>query len=202
MNRVLALAALLAVCPASAATLESASTDVDLLLKELSAIKSDAAPADSAAPAAKEAPDFELIDAQALLQGTIGKTTLKEFRGKAVLLDFWSTRCPPCRAATATMQELHRKYADQGLVVIGLSQDSNPDAVKAYLKEHGVGYRILLDLNGKAANDYQVDAIPTFILIDAGGKVLWQETGYEDGLKTELEKQVEAALKTVTPLHP
>ncbi|MDD5657296.1 MAG: TlpA disulfide reductase family protein [Elusimicrobia bacterium] len=118
------------------------------------------------------------------------RISLKQFRGRVVLLDFWSTLCGPCRAATPHVAELHRKYAAQGLVVIGIDVQESADKVKAYLKEKRVPYPVLLDSDARVANNYGVQAIPSFFIIDAKGAVIWQRVG----LKDDMEGRIREAL--------
>ena len=193
-------ASLLAATPSFAVTLEAAADEASRLTKDFS-LK----PAADDPPAAqdlREAPDFSLLDVRNLFKGDMRKTTLREFRGKVVLLDFWATWCGPCKEATPTIVDLHKKYATKGLVVIGMNLNEAPDRVKAYVEEHGVEYRVLLDLNANASRAYGVLSIPAFYLIDAEGKIVWQESGYYDGMKPDFEKQIESALKAVNPQSP
>jgi cytochrome c biogenesis protein CcmG, thiol:disulfide interchange protein DsbE len=136
------------------------------------------------------APDFALQRVPSSSAGA-ARTTLNEFRGQVVLLDFWSTLCGPCRAATPTLATLHEKYGKRGLVVIGIDLQESAAKVKEYVKEHQVPYRVLLDSDASVARKYGVSAIPAFFVIDAKGAIVWRRTALR---AEEMEEQVQKAL--------
>jgi len=138
-------------------------------------------------PVGQAAPDFALQN----VSGRSGRTTLKEFRGRVVLLDFWSTLCGPCQAATPTMAMLHEKYGKQGLVVIGIDVQEPFAKVKEYVREHQVPYRVLLDADARVSEKYGIAAIPAFFIIDAQGAIAWRRTALR---AEEMEEQIQKAL--------
>lgn len=119
----------------------------------------------------RPAPDFSLSD----LHGA--EMRLSTLRGKAVLLNFWYSSCPPCRRETPDLVTLHRRYATRGLEILGINLDDIliPDAghgpLKAFLAEFKVPYPVLLadtevfDLYGG------VPVQPITFLVDRTGKV-------------------------------
>jgi thiol-disulfide isomerase/thioredoxin len=141
----------------------------------------------------KEAPEFQKI------KGWLNSKPLKlkNLRGKIVLLDFWGTWCGPCIAAIPELTELHEKYSDKGLVIIGIHDDSM-DSVKDLEKElekltveHWKGKKILFVLaldgggncpiegtqqatRGATTAAYGINSFPTMVLIDKQGKVVEQ----------------------------
>jgi len=113
------------------------------------------------------APDFTL----GLLDG--GEVTLSELQGNVVLVNFWTSWCPPCRKEMPAIESVYRSYKDIGLVVIGLNltaQDSKPD-VSAFVQEMGVTFPIALDINNAVGNSYRVTALPTSFFIDRKGVI-------------------------------
>jgi len=113
------------------------------------------------------APDFTL----SLLDG--GEITLSELRGQVVLVNFWTSWCPPCRKEMPAIESVYRNYKDIGLVVIGLNltaQDSRPD-VSAFVQEMGVTFPIALDINNAVGISYRVTALPTSFFIDRKGVI-------------------------------
>ncbi len=122
------------------------------------------------------------------------------FGGKVYLIDVWAEWCPPCKGSTPTLIDLHNKYADKGLVVIGINIDtsSNVPSAKDYSEEHGIPYPILWDSQGYAVGGKFVqDGIPNFTLVDSQGKILKEHTGMlssgSPGL-TEIERLIKQAL--------
>src|SRR5262245_41943398 len=84
------------------------------------------------------APEWELKDVD-------GKSVkLSDFKGKVVILDFWATWCLPCRMEIPGFVDLQKKYADQGLVVIGVSLDDGHEVVKSFMNRQGVNYSVVL----------------------------------------------------------
>ena len=113
------------------------------------------------------APDFKLD----LLDG--GTVTLSELKGKVVLVNFWTSWCPPCRKEMPAIESVYRSYKDIGLVVIGLNltaQDSK-QATALFVQEVGVTFPIALDLENSVGNLYRVTALPTSFFIDRKGVI-------------------------------
>jgi len=113
----------------------------------------------------KESPNFE----ERTLAGE--KVSLSDFRGKVVLLSFWASWCPPCRAELPTIAKLHEAYKDKGLVVFGVN-DEDKGTAKKYLEKASLDLPTLDDSSEKAHKLYRVSAIPTVYVIDANGKVV------------------------------
>jgi peroxiredoxin len=120
---------------------------------------------------------------------------LRDLRGKVVLLDFWAVGCPPCRIEMPELHKLQRKYAAQGLRIIGVTQmDPTAQQARAALKELGVTYPALLDPDEKIGRRYQLEAHPTTVLIDRRGIVRMVNTGYLKGEEKEIESAIRALL--------
>jgi len=112
-----------------------------------------------------KAPDFTLRDIS-------GKTvSLKDFKGKLILLNFWATWCTPCRWEMPEMQALYQVYKDQGFVIVAVSLDKEAEAVARFVKEAKLTYPILLDSDFQAARAYRVPGPPTTFLIGPDGEV-------------------------------
>lgn len=127
-------------------------------------------PRAQAGSAAKEgfaAPDFTLD----LLNG--GTVSLSELRGKVVLINFWTSWCPPCRLEMPAIEKTYRSYKEIGFVVIGVNltaQDSEQAAAN-FAKEIGVTFPIALDRDNTIGNLYRVTALPTSFFIDRNGVI-------------------------------
>lgn len=121
----------------------------------------------------KVAPDFTLTS-------TDGKTIrLSDFRGKVVVLDFWATWCPPCKAEIPDFIKLYSQYKDDGFQMLGVSLDRGGlDAVKPFMKDYGVNYPIMLG-NDQVVSDYGgISGIPTTFVIDKQGVIRASFIGY------------------------
>ncbi len=114
-------------------------------------------------------------------------------RGKVVLLNLWATWCGPCRYEIPELQKLHDANAGRGFEVIGVSlDDGGADMVKQFAAEHKITYPVLLDPDGKLANIFQTSEVPTSVLIDRKGKIIWKQLGpiTEADVKTLMDKAI------------
>ncbi|WP_284141214.1 TlpA disulfide reductase family protein [Virgibacillus sp. LDC-1] len=109
------------------------------------------------------APDFELKT----LDGESVK--LSDFRGKRVMLNFWATWCPPCRAEMPDMQKFHENK-DVVILAVNLTDtESSRQDVPDFTKDFGLTFRILMDEDLSVSTTYQIQPIPTSFLIDSKG---------------------------------
>ena len=128
------------------------------------------------------APDFSLKSLQ-------GKTVkLSDHKGKVVMLEFWATWCPPCRAAIPGVEKLHKTYKDKGLVVLSISMDQGGwDSVRTFVKDYGMTYPVLIGTDD-AATKYQVRTIPMTVIINKDGKIVKRYIGI--GSPEDIEKDI------------
>lgn len=113
-----------------------------------------------------------------------------ELRGKAILIDFWATWCPPCLKAIPELNELHESYGED-LVVIGLSKQ-DPVVVREFANETAMHYALACDTEGRLSDVIGVDAIPHVLFISTDRTVRWQGFPFspEDPLTMELVGQL------------
>jgi thiol-disulfide isomerase/thioredoxin len=132
------------------------------------------------------APDFTL-------QELSGKSvTLSDMKGKVVLLEFWATWCPPCRASIPGIERLHEKYKNKGVVVLAVSLDEGGwDGVQSFVKEHGIQYTVLKG-NDDVGAKYQVRSIPMLLVIDKEGKIMRRYLGF--GSDEDVESDIKPLL--------
>jgi len=97
---------------------------------------------------------------------------LADLRGKAVWLNFWASWCPPCQSETPVLRDVAARYADRGLVVIGISvQEASADNVAQYVARYQLGYTIAADVTGEIYRLYHPPGLPTSIFIGPEGAV-------------------------------
>lgn len=127
------------------------------------------------------------------LQDMSGKTVkLSDYKGKVVLLEFWATWCPPCRASVPGLEKLHNAYKDKGLVVLAVSVDQGSwDVVKSFMTEYGITYTVLKGTDD-VAEKYQVRNIPMLLVLNKEGKISKRYMGF--GSDEELERDIKAYL--------
>jgi thiol-disulfide isomerase/thioredoxin len=96
---------------------------------------------------------------------------LAAFKGKTVLLDFWATWCPPCRADGPALDKLYKKYGQQELMILGISVSEERAIVEKYLAEHPHAFPVVLTTENEMPRPYQIGIFPTYIVIDKDGNV-------------------------------
>ena len=120
---------------------------------------------------------------------------LSDFKGQIVLIDFFYKSCYPCMQALPALQDLHERYKDKGLRIIGIDpyDTKEKDDIDNFLAKRGVTYTVLL--GGKdVAKEYHVSGYPTIYLIDNEGKVLFTQVGYGEGTEEKLEEAIKQNL--------
>ncbi len=132
-------------------------------------------------------PAWELKD----LQGQTVRSS--DFKGQVLVLDFWATWCPPCRAEVPNLIALEKKFGSQGLKVVSISLDeAGPEAVKKFVKKLGISYRVLMS-NDKVLESFGgISAIPAAFIIDRTGRIVQQHIGFVT--EAELEEEIKPLL--------
>lgn len=117
----------------------------------------------------KQAPDFK---AESL--AITGKTvTLADFKGKAVLLEFWATWCGPCRETMPVIDEVYKEFGPKGLQVVSLTNEDRA-TVEAFAAKSDVTYPLFLDVGGSANQAYGITGIPDAVVIGKNGSIVWR----------------------------
>jgi thiol-disulfide isomerase/thioredoxin len=123
------------------------------------------------------------------------KFDLASEKGSVLLLNLWATWCAPCRFEIPELDKLHAKYADRRFKVIGVSVDEGgPADVKQFLSEQKISYPIAVDPEGKLATILHTSVLPTSVLIDRGGNVVWKHFGVVNTSDASLTQALESAL--------
>ncbi|MBV9268817.1 MAG: TlpA family protein disulfide reductase [Acidobacteriaceae bacterium] len=135
----------------------------------------------------KPAPDFSLRDANG------ASVKLSDYKGKVVLLNFWATWCGPCALEIPWFEEFEQQFKSRGFEVLGVSMDEDGwKAVKPYLVEHRVNYRVVLGNDSVTQLYGGVDSLPTSFLIDRDGKVAYVHVGLAG--KNEYQDEIQNLL--------
>lgn len=117
-------------------------------------------------------------------------------KGKVVFVNVWATWCGPCRMEIPELQKLHDKYNSRGFNVVGVSiDDTGVQDVKKFVDQQKVGYPIVIDAEGKLANILQTTVLPTSVILDRNGKIIWRQVGAlmpndVAGVETTIEKAI------------
>ena len=121
-------------------------------------------------PALASAASLESLDRKGL------DDLLSSHKGKAVMLNFFATWCPPCRMEIPDLVKIHEKYADKGVVIIGLSVDEDKNAVPGFLQKLGVKYPVYM-AGSSITRAFGISSIPFNVFVDKKGDVVLAGTG-------------------------
>ncbi len=149
---------------------------------------SNASSASSGNANAIPAPDFTLqtLDGESV--------SLSDYRGKLVMINFWASWCPPCNSEMPDLQRYYEQHQDDDFIILGVNYQDTPDKVQAFVEKYGVTFPILLDSDGRVANLFGVQGLPTSFFVDKEGNVLGYQPGpvtkemLEDGITPLLQK--------------
>tara|TARA_B110000467_G_C18310144_1_gene477530 strand:- start:237 stop:707 length:471 start_codon:yes stop_codon:yes gene_type:complete len=135
------------------------------------------------------APDFTLKNMQ-------GKNlNLTEQRGSIILVNFWASWCGPCRKEMPVLQSLQDKYQDLGVEVWGINVEQENQAGKDFLADLDLSFSIFFDQTNMLSATYQVEAMPTTVIIDRSGVVRYIFRGYKDGYEKKYAKAIKKLIR-------
>lgn len=132
-------------------------------------------------------PDFKLLG----MDGSVH--SLKEYRGKPVVINFWATWCTYCVSEMPALQAQWEKWRDQDLVMLGINTGEDRLTVDRFVKQVGVDFPILLDSENEAVQKYGIVPMPTTFFVDKKGKIISIHEGELDlnTLDEQIRKIVE-----------
>ncbi len=125
----------------------------------------------TAIPGRPPAPSFELPDDEGEMHA------LSDYQGKVVIINFWATWCPPCRAELPSMNRAWKKLKKQNVQMLALNVGEDEDTVFAFTGEQEIDFQILLDESGDIINRWPVSGLPTTFILDKQGRVVYRAVG-------------------------
>ena len=151
---------------------------------------------------------FYLFITFLISQNVSPNITLKKMNGKSVklseylnkgpvLINFWATWCSPCKKEMVFLDQFERRYKDNGLSILSISIDSQKSLahVRSYIRANNYTYDVFLDPNRQVFKKLNGNLMPTNVLIDKDGKVLWRHYGYIPGDEKNMDLKLRSALK-------
>ncbi|MDH4107840.1 MAG: TlpA family protein disulfide reductase [Gammaproteobacteria bacterium] len=135
-----------------------------------------------------------LAEAPAGFAANTDQLDLSSYRGKVVVVDFWASWCVPCRRSFPWLNQMQAKYADQGLVIVGVNMDAEPGEAEAFLEEFPADFRIVADPGGGLAKQFDVIAMPSSYVLDGNGQVVARHLGFKVKKQDEYEAAIQDAL--------
>jgi cytochrome c biogenesis protein CcmG/thiol:disulfide interchange protein DsbE len=100
-----------------------------------------------------------------------GTASLADYKGKPVLLNFWASWCEPCKAEAPVLERAHARLRRAGGAVLGVTVSDQSDDSRAFLREHGLSFPSLRDVDGRLGDDYGTTGVPETFVIDRDGRV-------------------------------
>jgi len=120
---------------------------------------------------------------------------LAAFEGKVVVLDFWASWCVPCRRSFPWWNTMQARYADEGLVIIGVNLDNDAEAAAGFLREFPADFRIYYDESKALARQFNVQAMPSSYILGRDGVVVSRHFGFKVKQQDEFEALLVDALR-------
>ncbi|MBT9614106.1 MAG: TlpA family protein disulfide reductase [Burkholderiales bacterium] len=123
--------------------------------------------------------------------------TLADYKGRVVLINFWATWCPPCRAEMPSMQRLKQAMKDKPFTILAVDMAESEADVRQFLKDikdTQLDFTILMDKDGKALKEWKVFVFPTSYVLDAEGKLRYSLLGSTEWDEFDTLKKIEALL--------
>ena len=117
-------------------------------------------------------------------------TSLGQFSGKVVYLDFWASWCAPCRSSFPLLNKLHQKLKAQGFEVVAINLDEDKANAKKFLLDFPVDFTVLHDSKGSWADEYVIESMPTSFIIDQKGTIQKVHRGFASDDIHELEQKI------------
>ena len=114
--------------------------------------------------------------------------------GKVVLVDFWASWCVPCRRSFPWLNAMHDKYAEQGLVIVGVNEDEKRDSAAEFLAKYPPQFTIVYDETKSLASRFKVVALPSSYVIGRDGEIVQRHFGFKVKKQHEYEAAIVEAL--------
>jgi Peroxiredoxin len=147
-------------------------------------------PSDLAAGARNDlavAPDFTLPDSS-------GTVSLRDFRGKVVLVDFWASWCVPCRQSFPWMSSMLDRYSAQGLVIVAINLDKKRETAETFLEAFPAPFVVAFDPAGRTAETFHVEAMPSSFIVSRDGRIVYSHSGFQQAKASIVEDRIKEAL--------
>ena len=131
-----------------------------------------------------DAPDFNLEDQD----GNFVK--LSGLKGKAIIVNFWATWCPPCRKEMPSMQRAWETLKQEDIEMLAINVGEDSDLIFAFTAEYPVDFPLLMDRDSKVVREWRVRGLPTTFIINPEGKIVYQAIGDREWDSPDLLEQI------------
>ncbi|WP_456404154.1 peroxiredoxin family protein [Thiolapillus sp.] len=143
----------------------------------------------TALPDKPKAPDFALKDVEGNLHH------ISDYKGKVVIVNFWATWCPPCRAEMPSMQRAWEQLREEGIMMLAIDVGEDEDAVFEFTASYPVEFPLLLDTESSVSEAWKVKGLPTTFVVDQWGRKVYRAVGGREWDAPDLLDKVRALKK-------
>ena len=105
------------------------------------------------------------------------RVSLSDYKGNVILINFWATWCPSCKAEIPDLEAAYRAHKGEGFVVLGVDLQEPRQAVERFVADMGMTYPVLLDENGSLMKEYRALGLPTSLIVDRDGVIRVRHAG-------------------------
>lgn len=134
----------------------------------------------------RKAPDFTLKD----MDGKVYK--LSQFRGNAVIINFWTSWCPPCAYEMPALNRAWKKTRKMKIKILAINVGENEDQIFSFLGKYPVDFPLIMDRSGNTVKQWKVIALPTTFVVDKNGYIVYRAVGGRDWDHDKLIQKVNA----------
>ena len=120
---------------------------------------------------------------------------LAEMQGEVVLVNFWASWCGPCREELPKLEEMHQKYKELGVKIVGINIDETRELSQKLLKDVEVNFSVLYDHDNRVSEPYNIRAMPSTYIIDKSGNFRYLHLGYQPGYELAYEEHIKKLMR-------
>ncbi|WP_372972505.1 TlpA family protein disulfide reductase [Marinobacter sp.] len=120
---------------------------------------------------------------------------LEDLRGEVIMLNFWASWCGPCRQEMPHMDDIEKEFRDYGFRVLAVNVDQNREDAEEFLADMPVNFPILWDHDSQVSERYDVQAMPTTVMIDRNGQARYLHHGYQPGYEDDYRAQIRELIR-------
>ena len=120
---------------------------------------------------------------------------LEDLRGEVVMLNFWASWCGPCRQEMPHMDDIEKEFRDYGFRVLAVNVDQRREDAEEFLDTMPVDFAILWDHDSQVSERYDVQAMPTTVMIDRDGQARYVHHGYQPGYEDDYRAQIRELIR-------